>query len=155
MHQVPFTAEPAAIALLRSRFSSNTRIPLTARAIAHLRLRNNDRATGRERLAGRVWQLGRTEGVREVNDCRGRSQRNLPRAFPATAATRKGLGVILKSGGVRWGTCHQCGSRHWLFASAFLWRHTYVQSENAWVVGFIALLMALGGIPPASAGLAT
>ena len=34
----------------------------------------------------------------------------------------------------------------WLFASAFLWRHTYVQRENAWVVGFIALLMALGGI---------
>jgi hypothetical protein len=34
----------------------------------------------------------------------------------------------------------------WLFVSAFLWRHTYVQSENAWVVGFIALLMALGGM---------
>lgn len=33
----------------------------------------------------------------------------------------------------------------WLFASAFLWRHTYVQSENAWVVGFIAFLMAMGG----------
>lgn len=34
----------------------------------------------------------------------------------------------------------------WLFASAFLWRHTYVQTENAWVVGFSALLMALAGL---------
>lgn len=34
----------------------------------------------------------------------------------------------------------------WLFASAFLWRHTYVQTENAWVVGFMALMMALGGL---------
>jgi hypothetical protein len=34
----------------------------------------------------------------------------------------------------------------WLFVSAFLWRHTYEQSENAWVVGFMALIMALGGL---------
>ena len=34
----------------------------------------------------------------------------------------------------------------WLFASAFIWRHTYVQTENAWVVGFFAVLMALGGL---------
>ena len=34
----------------------------------------------------------------------------------------------------------------WLFVSAFLWRHTYAQTENAWVVGSMALIMALGGI---------
>lgn len=34
----------------------------------------------------------------------------------------------------------------WLFVSAFLWRHTYAQTENAWVVGFTALIFALGGV---------
>jgi len=34
----------------------------------------------------------------------------------------------------------------WLFASAFLWPHTYGQTENAWVVGFIAAMMAVGGL---------
>ena len=34
----------------------------------------------------------------------------------------------------------------WLFASAFLWRHTYAQTENAWVVGSMAVMMALGGL---------
>ena len=34
----------------------------------------------------------------------------------------------------------------WLFVSAFVWRHTYAQTENAWVVGSMALIMALGGI---------
>ncbi len=34
----------------------------------------------------------------------------------------------------------------WLFASAFLWRHAYAQTENAWVVGFIALFFAIGGL---------
>ena len=34
----------------------------------------------------------------------------------------------------------------WLFASAFIWRHSYAQMENAWVVGFMALIMALGGL---------
>ena len=34
----------------------------------------------------------------------------------------------------------------WLFASAFLWRHAYAQSENAWVVGFMAFIMAMGGL---------
>jgi hypothetical protein len=34
----------------------------------------------------------------------------------------------------------------WLFISAFVWRHTYEQLENAWVVGFMAVMMALGGL---------
>jgi hypothetical protein len=34
----------------------------------------------------------------------------------------------------------------WLFVSAFLWRHTYGETENAWVVGFFVVLMALGGL---------
>jgi hypothetical protein len=34
----------------------------------------------------------------------------------------------------------------WLFASAFIWRHTYAQTENAWVVGFLAAMMAMGGL---------
>lgn len=34
----------------------------------------------------------------------------------------------------------------WLFASAFLWRHAYAQKENAWVVGFMAFIMAMGGL---------
>ena len=34
----------------------------------------------------------------------------------------------------------------WLFASAFIWHHTYAQTENAWVVGFLAAMMAMGGL---------
>ena len=34
----------------------------------------------------------------------------------------------------------------WLFVSAFLWPHSYGQTENAWVVGFMAVIMALGGV---------
>jgi len=34
----------------------------------------------------------------------------------------------------------------WLFVSAFLWPHTYGETENAWVVGFMAVIMALGGL---------
>lgn len=33
----------------------------------------------------------------------------------------------------------------WLFVSAFVWPHSYGQTENAWVVGFTAVIMALGG----------
>ena len=34
----------------------------------------------------------------------------------------------------------------WLFVSAFIWPHTYGELENAWVVGFMAVIMALGGL---------
>ncbi len=34
----------------------------------------------------------------------------------------------------------------WLFVSAFVWRHSYAQTENAWVVGSIALIFAVGGL---------
>jgi hypothetical protein len=34
----------------------------------------------------------------------------------------------------------------WLFASAFIWRQSYAQTENAWVVGFMAFIMALAGL---------
>ena len=64
-----------------------------------------------------------------------------PARFPSVFES---LGLIL--GDFVGARAINVGLALWLLASTFIWRHSYVQSENAWVVGGMALIMALGGL---------